>query len=613
MAKNVVLLSDGTGNAASKVWRTNVWRVFESIDIKGTDQVVQYDDGVGSSSFKPAAILGGVFGWGLKRNVLDLYKFACRNYHDADDEIFAFGFSRGAFTIRVVIGLILNQGLVRYQTEAELDNGARAAYRAYRQEKFHSVFRIEELFRRLRNLFIRHHYNRSHNVQVKRIRFLGLWDTVAAYGLPIDEMAIGISRWIWPLELPDRVLDRRVERACHALSLDDERTTFHPVLWDEEKEKPAPIRSDGNRYTADERISQVWFAGMHANVGGGYPDNSLAHVPLCWIMEEAQDCDLRFKSIPTADPDALIHAESMRDKEGRLYDSRSGLGGYYRYGPRKVYDLCHKRVPGRPQDKVTIAKPKIHESALKRMQNGVHLYAPIGLPPEYEMVTEAREIVSPQHNPFETPQQAKARSAIQERVWNLVWQRRVVYFLTVFVSLYLAIYPLTRKIDNSLVYSTHARPISDLIGIASSFLPQQAFAVWIKAYEASPVRFASVVFAIGLLILWSSRLGARITDEMRSIWRAGSATATFPNDAIYRTRTSAGYQWLLKNLKYRAAPLFFAVFFIYAGFTLMSHIAFNFADSARSSAARRRLRTRSGKAFPSPLHFGRETFAKAPG
>ncbi len=69
---------------------------------------------------------------------------------------------------------------------------------------------------------------------MKHIRFLGLWDTVAAYGLPLDEMTYGISRYIWPLELPNRVLNsERVQRASHALSLDDERTTFHPVLWDE--------------------------------------------------------------------------------------------------------------------------------------------------------------------------------------------------------------------------------------------------------------------------------------------------------------------------------------------------------------------------------------------
>src|SRR6478672_916344 len=80
MARNIILLSDGTGNAASSIWHTNVWRTFKSIDLTGTDQVACYDDGVGTSSFKPFAILGGAFGWGLKRNVLQLYKFACRNY-----------------------------------------------------------------------------------------------------------------------------------------------------------------------------------------------------------------------------------------------------------------------------------------------------------------------------------------------------------------------------------------------------------------------------------------------------------------------------------------------------------------------------------------------------
>src|SRR5205085_10585765 len=108
MGTRIVLLSDGTGNSAAKVWRTNVWRVYESLDLTGSDQIACYDDGVGTSSFKPLAILGGAFGWGLKRNVIDLYKFVCRNYRSEADEIFGFGFSRGAFTIRVVAGLTLN-------------------------------------------------------------------------------------------------------------------------------------------------------------------------------------------------------------------------------------------------------------------------------------------------------------------------------------------------------------------------------------------------------------------------------------------------------------------------------------------------------------------------
>lgn len=92
MGRKIILLSDGTGNSSAKVWRTNVWRTFEALDLSGNDQVAFYDNGVGTSSFKPMAILGGAFGLGLRRNVIALYKFACRNYRSADDELFGFGF-----------------------------------------------------------------------------------------------------------------------------------------------------------------------------------------------------------------------------------------------------------------------------------------------------------------------------------------------------------------------------------------------------------------------------------------------------------------------------------------------------------------------------------------
>jgi uncharacterized protein (DUF2235 family) len=127
--KRIILLSDGTGNSASQVWKSNVWRVFESLDLRGSEQVAFYDDGVGTSSFKPLAILGGAFGWGLKRNVLDIYKFLCLNYKPGD-QIFAFGFSRGAFTIRVLVGLVLSQKLVTGATDAEVYRNAKMAYRA---------------------------------------------------------------------------------------------------------------------------------------------------------------------------------------------------------------------------------------------------------------------------------------------------------------------------------------------------------------------------------------------------------------------------------------------------------------------------------------------------
>jgi uncharacterized protein (DUF2235 family) len=90
MAKNIVLLSDGTGNSAGKVFKTNVWRWYQALDLAqnnpdGTPaQIAYYDGGVGSSAFKPLAIIGGAFGWGLKRNVIDLYTYLCRNYQDGD-------------------------------------------------------------------------------------------------------------------------------------------------------------------------------------------------------------------------------------------------------------------------------------------------------------------------------------------------------------------------------------------------------------------------------------------------------------------------------------------------------------------------------------------------
>ena len=191
MSKRIILLSDGTGNSAAKVWRTNVWRTFEAIDLTAPDQVAIYDDGVGTSSFKPAAMLGGAFGFGLKRNVLSLYKFLCRNYkskadyqrdkiESEDDEIFAFGFSRGAFTIRMLVGLVLEQGLVDFKSEAQLDQKAKAAYRAYR-ENFRTKTRIEVPLRKLRNLFVSGTHNSAER-PVAHIRFLGLWDTVAPMG-----------------------------------------------------------------------------------------------------------------------------------------------------------------------------------------------------------------------------------------------------------------------------------------------------------------------------------------------------------------------------------------------------------------------------------------------
>jgi uncharacterized protein (DUF2235 family) len=534
MGKRIIVLSDGTGNSAAQVWRTNVWRTFEALDLTGSDQVAFYDDGVGTSSFKPLAILGGAFGFGLKRNVVDIYKFICRNYCFAedylnaagpganpanftDDDIYGFGFSRGAFTIRVVVGLLLDQGIIKATSEAELDALATEAYRNYRARHFESVTGFEKIFR-----FIRDRKRTYGTVKgskpLNHIRFLGLWDTVAAYGLPVDEMTRGVSRYIWPLELPNRrFIHEKVNRACHALSIDDQRTTFHPVLWDESTLPDSSLATT----TKEEKLTQVWFAGVHANVGGGYPDDALAYIPMYWIWKEAQDSGLTFKKSPQTDPDALLNAAAKQDKDGRLYDSRSGFGGYYRYGPRDIEDLCNFSSLD-PRDFVKVARPKIHESVFRRIRVGAYAYAPVGLPILYDIVSYnpasgAHDIHRSGAALSELPTSVENRYRDQlTTVWSTIWRGRGIYFLTVLASLYLVIYPLALTIPRDGEFITRLRALSDVIGLLSIPLPNAANR-WILPFRSDPGRFLVAAGAILVLMYLSAGLRARITDQMRAL------------------------------------------------------------------------------------------------
>jgi len=586
MGRNIVLLSDGTGNSAAKVWRTNVWRTFEALDLSGNDQVAFYDDGVGTSTFKPWAILGGAFGFGLKRNVVDIYKFACRNYKDESDNLYGFGFSRGAFTIRVVIGLILNQGLVSADNESELDKKAIAAYRQYRAERYHTLlpWHPEDWYRAIRDFLFPIKYDKRDNREAKHIRFVGVWDTVAAYGLPMDEMTRGVSRWIVPLELPNHTLNRkRVMRACQALALDEERTTFHPELWDEKVIPPSEFDPSQKRSIADEQLSQVWFAGVHSNVGGGYPDDALAYIPLVWMLNEARRCGLKFKSEtgdPPAYPDAFKSAVSQADKDGRIYNPRAGLGAYYRYGPRKLVQLCNYRYSKKEDDEVTIERPKIHESVFRRIRNHAHAYAPIGLPAVYDVVKADGDIVTPDQFKCETIDAARTRADAQEHVWNEIWKRRVVYFATVGATAWLLAFPLISGATRSDEFTSPIRWVSDIIRFVGAFLPGFA-STWVDGYARAPFSFLLLAGLVAFFNLWGMRIASRIDDRMGAIWRkTPSAPSGLPDDFIYRLRSSRFYIALHEGLKRRWAPAFFALLFVYIGLALVNRLLYNVQDVA---------------------------------
>lgn len=513
MAKRIVLLSDGTGNSAGKLFKTNVWRTYQALDLQGGDQIAVYDDGVGTDAFVPLALAGGALGLGLSRNVRELYAFLCRNWEDGD-QIFAFGFSRGAFTIRTLAGLIVGQGIVQATTEAELQRKVAEAYRKDREE-FRTNWSLarDYMWRCLRRPA---RAPAPPLGPVPNIAFVGVWDTVDAYGLPIDELQRGIDRWFRALAFPDQDLSPRVDRACHALALDDERRTFHPVLWNE-RDSLHP-----------ERISQVWFAGAHSDVGGGYAQDALAYVSLAWMMQEAQRAGLRFK------PGALAEVQATANLHGELHDSRSGLARYYRYAPRELAALCDDDY-----NKVHIARPKVHQSVLARIEAQSVPYAPLGIPAAYDVVrfdgsiAPMEQLVQSDGSPiYESAEQAVARAGsktapgAQARVFDHVLWRRGLYFASLVVSLFLLAFPWIFEKEQGEACAGALCLFSAPIAALGGALPD-VIAFWTHAFSLSPLPFLIGVSALVLTLALSARSALRIRDEAETAWahvmRPGSA------------------------------------------------------------------------------------------
>jgi hypothetical protein len=251
------------------------------------------------------------------------------------------------------------------------------------------------------------------------------------------------------------------------------------------------------------------------------------------MMAEAKQAGLQFKDMPNAEPDALLSTDSAKDKDGRLYDSRSGIGGYYRYSPRKISEF-YKAMP-KPKDAPDewSPKPKIHEAVFGRIKVGAHLYAPIVFPPDYEVVTSTDVLVSPTPPPPIAPivttvepnsdqiaegkNNAASRHKDQEDIWDIVWRKRAIYFLTVFVTGYLLLYPLFRDSYPFQELRTPLRWASDSIRLVGTVLPGLA-SRWIDAYARDPAWFFVWAFLVAFLTWISAKLAASIKDRMRLLW-----------------------------------------------------------------------------------------------
>lgn len=369
MSKRIVVCSDGTGNTAIAGRGTNVFKVFEAVDLEShrydatvTPQVAIYDDGVGTGNFKPLKWLGGAAGLGLSRNVRHLYAELARIY-DPGDEIYMFGFSRGAFTVRTLVGLIATCGIIdikQVRNAGDFDRLVDEAYRSYR--KCYAA-KLQSLFTKPSPTYgkdFKQHF--SHNNDV-RVRFLGVWDTVDAVGMPFRTADL-INATVHRFKFPDLKLSPIVDRACHALAIDDERQSFHPLMFEE-------TAGDAGR------IEQVWFAGCHSNIGGGYPKQGMSLVTLDWMLDQAESAGLPYgeRGLRLNNQDRVSFREHAT-VDDKLYDPRSGTGVLYRWKIRDIGAICAKHH----------VEPKIHVSVMERIAHGTDAYSPGNLPKNAKVV-----------------------------------------------------------------------------------------------------------------------------------------------------------------------------------------------------------------------------------
>ena len=304
--KRIITCSDGTWNAPNDKVRTNVQKIFDLIlkrDAKGIQQVKFYDEGIGAQGGVITRTLNGATGKGIDDNIKDIYKCIVWNY-EPGDEIYLFGFSRGAYTARSLAGLIRKCGILKKSDLSLISK----AYDLYRNREAGPESEEAKTFRN------------NFSFEVANIKFIGVWDTVGALGIPVNAF-----QWFNKKKYSfyDTTLSSIIDNAFHAISIDEERENFQPTLWT--KSPNAGARA------IPQVLEQKWFAGVHSNVGGGYPDEGLADIALKWIIDKAMQTGLAFD-------EEGIKERVKPNYEGTLYNSRTGIFALTRGRMREIED-----------------------------------------------------------------------------------------------------------------------------------------------------------------------------------------------------------------------------------------------------------------------------------
>lgn len=333
--RNLIVCADGTWNTPEQetggVPRpTNVVRLFNALaetGASGEPQQAYYHPGVGTEGSRLRRLAGGAVGSGLGKNVLSGYRWLADTYQPGD-RIFLFGFSRGAYTVRSLAGMITRYGLI--ETGPMSDHAAWAAIervyqRGYREGRVRCSAWADGLA----------FHRQADGAEAREVHFLGVWDTVGALGIPDNYAILNLLDDSRRYRFHDTALNDRVRNARHAVALDEPRASFAPTLW----------TNVGGRQT----VEQLWFPGNHGDVGGGHLETGLSDGALQWMLEEARALGLGV--------DKRMSEQISPDARGLLHDSLRGVWRPLYHQPRSAPAMIDANQ-GAP----------VHPSALARQQ-----------------------------------------------------------------------------------------------------------------------------------------------------------------------------------------------------------------------------------------------------
>lgn len=355
MSKNIIVCCDGTWNTPKQKDRgrlvpSNVVKISRIANHKNPKkQIVSYDTGVGTEKKWHDRWIGGATGSGISQNILEAYRFVSENFEEGD-KLFLFGFSRGAYTVRSLAGLIIASGIIDKNSK-DFEKELARAYELYRRCKEpNGLTNLAEF--------------KSKQIDSK-VHFIGVWDTVGALGVPkltffgsfskLANWVIRKGKYKYIHGFHDVKLCDEITHAYHALAIDERRGPFKPTLWEGDSR---------------DNTEQVWFAGVHTNIGGGYVDCGLSDHALMWMAVKAYHAGL--------DIDTQYLAKRLDPNcHGELRESMS-----------LIYRASEAERPLMSDGAVNL---RIHQSAIDRAEHPANDYYPDNLAKSKDILPKTRD------------------------------------------------------------------------------------------------------------------------------------------------------------------------------------------------------------------------------